>query len=268
MTEASPIRLEVDDYGIAVLTLNRPEKRNPVSDQDMIDAFLAAVDEVARDGRIRVLVVTGAGSAFSSGGNIREMEQRSGMFGGSPYEISESYGLTVQRIPFALGALDIPTIAAVNGPAFGAGCDLTFMCDLRIASETAAFGEVFVNLGLISGDGGTWFLVRHLGYQRAAEITLTGRVVKAAEALRLGLVLEVVPPGELIERTHALARRIATQPPPALRMAKRLLKMAATSELPAFLNAAAAFQALAHGTPEHMDAVARSLVLRPSKVDD
>ena len=236
---SDPVILKARDDGVVVITLNRPERRNPLTDGDLLEALLGAIVSVAADREARVLILTGAGTAFSAGGNVHDMKDRSGIFGGTPYEISESYARSVQRIPAALGSLDIPTIAAVNGPAYGAGCDMTLMCDLRVASETAAFGEVFVNLGLISGDGGTWFLVRHLGYQRAAEITLTGRVIQAEEALRLGLVLDVVAPGDLMGRTLALARRIAGQPLPALRMAKRLLKMAASSELPAFLNTAA-----------------------------
>lgn len=265
MTAPDPVRLDIHDDGVAVLTLDRPEQRNPLSDVDVVEALLGAIDSVVANRNVRVLILTGAGTAFSAGGNLQEMTNRTGIFGGTAYEISESYARSVQRIPAALGSLDIPTIAAVNGPAYGAGCDMTLMCDLRIASETATFGEVFVNLGLISGDGGTWFLVRHLGYQRAAEITLTGRVVDAAEALRLGLVLEVVPAEDLMAHTLALARRIAGQPLPALRMAKRLLKMAASSELPAFLNTAAAFQALAHHSPEHADALAQIRVGRSKR---
>lgn len=256
MTDA--VRVEIGDDGVAVLTLDRPERRNPLSDPDLLDGIVGGLERVARDRRVRALVVTGAGPAFSAGGNVHEMRDRTGMFAGNPHEVSESYVGGVQRIPLAFAALDIPTIAAVNGPAFGAGCDMTFMCDLRIASTAASFGEVFVNLGLISGDGGTWFLVRHLGYQRAAEITLTGRVVDAAEAKVLGLVLDVVPPEELLPAALTLARRIAAQPAPALRMAKRLLKAAERTDLPTFLATAAAFQALAHHTPEHADALAKA----------
>ena len=135
---------------------------------------------------VSVLVLTGDGSAFSSGGNVREMSERSGIFGGSIQQIQDQYRRGIQRIPLAMEAAEVPLIAAINGPAIGAGFDLACMCDLRIGSAAAVMGETFVNLGIIPGDGGAWFLQRLVGYQRAAELTLTGRLVSAQEALALG----------------------------------------------------------------------------------
>jgi len=177
------------------------------------------------------------------------------MFAGAPLDIADGYRTGIQRVPKALYGLDIPTIAAVNGPAVGAGCDLAFMCDLRVASTAAQFGEVFVNLGIIPGDAGSWFLPRRIGYQLAAEMTFTGRLVGAEEALANGLVLKVVPPEKLMEEAQALAGVIASKPPRAVRQAKRLLRAGEAMDLANFLEVAAANQALAHTTADHLEAV-------------
>jgi enoyl-CoA hydratase/carnithine racemase len=158
---------------------------------------------------------------------------------------------------------EIPLIAAVNGPAIGAGFDLACMCDLRLASSRAVVGETFLNLGIIPGDGGAWFLQRLIGYQRAAELTLTGRLVKAEEALQLGIFLEVVEPEALLVRSLELAGQIAAQPPQALRLTKRLLKRAQREGLADFLDVCASFQASAHHTYDHHEAVAAFLEKRP-----
>lgn len=250
--------------GVVVLSLNDPANRNPLSDQAMIGALTDALLALERDPAARVLVITGEGSSFSAGGNVHEMHERRGMFGGTAAEIAENYHVSVQQLPLILSRIDIPTIAAVNGAAMGAGCDLSLMCDMRIASTRALFGEVFVDLGLVSGDGGGWYLVRLLGYQRAAEISFRARPVDAAEALALGLVLEVVEPDALMARTLEIAAEIAAKPPAAVRMTKRLLRMAERTQIQDYLAAVGAMQAAAHGTPEHAAAVAE-FVNRPRK---
>jgi enoyl-CoA hydratase/carnithine racemase len=199
--------------------------------------------------------MTGAGSAFSSGGNVKEMQDKAGTFAGSPAAIQERYRRGIQQIPLAISRADLPIIAAVNGPAIGAGFDLACMCDLRIGSEKALLGETFINLGIIPGDGGAWFLQRLIGYQRAAELAFTGRLVKADEALQLGIFLEVVPPEKLLEAAHALAADIAAKPPIALRLTKRLMKLAQRADLPDFLEMSSAFQAVSHHTSDHDEAV-------------
>jgi enoyl-CoA hydratase/carnithine racemase len=155
----------------------------------------------------------------------------------------------------AMHGTGVPTIAAVNGAAIGAGFDLTCMCDLRIASEGAKMGETFVNLGIIPGDGGAWLLQRLIGYQRAADLTLTGRVFDAAEALEMGLFLEVVEPAELGPRAAALAAAMAAKPPRALRLTKQLLKTAQRMELADFLDLSGSYQAICHQNTEHHEAV-------------
>lgn len=240
---------------IAVVTINAPESRNTMTDEGMIEALLAAFRDVDADPGISAMILTGAGSAFSAGGDVKAMANRTGMFAGAPLDIADGYRNGVQRIPKALYGLDVPTIAAVNGPAIGAGCDLAFMCDMRIASTSAQFGEVFVNLGIIPGDAGSWFLPRRIGYQLAAEMTFTGRIVGALEALAKGLVLNVVPPETLMAEALALAATIAAKPPRAIRQAKRLLRAGEAIDLVNFLELAAANQALAHSTADHLEAV-------------
>ncbi|GAA3173253.1 hypothetical protein GCM10020255_063140 [Rhodococcus baikonurensis] len=143
---------------VVTWTLNRPDTRNAISEIDMIEALEDAVTAVNRDQSVRAVILTGAGSAFSSGGNVKHMRDKEGMFGGAPGEIRQGYRHGIQRIPLALYTCEVPTIAAVNGPAIGAGCDLSLMCDLRIASTAAVFAESFVKVGLIPGDGGAWLL--------------------------------------------------------------------------------------------------------------
>ena len=248
------VLLDIKDR-IATVTLNDPERRNPITGNDMIEALLEKFAKVQADPEVIVMILTGAGSAFCAGGDIKEMNDPDGVFRKEPLAAAQSYVDGVQKLPQALYNLDIPTIAAVNGAAVGAGCDLTMMCDMRIASEKAKFGEVFLNLGIIPGDAGSWFLLRRLGHQRAADLTFSGRMVAADEALEIGMVLEVVPHDTLLERARERAAVIAAKPPRAVRIAKRLMRNAERMDLPDFLNSAAAYQALMHQTEDHHEAV-------------
>ncbi|MEW6514465.1 MAG: enoyl-CoA hydratase-related protein [Pseudomonadota bacterium] len=244
---------------VATLTLNRDDVRNALTGTALIEDILAVAQWVNRCTDVSALVITGAGAAFSSGGNVKDMADRGGDFAGDVAEVAARYRAGIQRIPLALQDIEVPIIAAVNGPAIGAGFDLANMADLRIASEKAKFGETFLNLGIIPGDGGAWFMQRQIGYQRAFELTLSGRIIDATEALALGVVLDVVPPEELLPRAMAHAARFATQPPKALRLTKRLMKMAQRMELKDFLDLCAVFQGMCHNEPEHLDAVQRFL---------
>ncbi|MFO7293754.1 MAG: enoyl-CoA hydratase-related protein [Actinomycetes bacterium] len=243
-------RLEVAD-GYAVLTLARPDIRNALTGEDML-AELVSVFESPPAG---VVVVTGEGPAFSAGGNVKEMARKEGMFAGTPATITESYRRTIQRLTRAVYATDAVTIAAVNGPAVGAGFDLVLGCDLRIGSTEAWFAHSFADLGIVPGDGGAWLLPRVVGWQRAAEIALTARRVHAAEALDLDILLEVVEPAALLERATDLARTIASKPSHSVRFTKRLLRLARATDLDAFLELSAALQAVSHAEPGHTAAV-------------
>lgn len=244
---------------IVTLTLNAPEARNALSSQAQWDAVVAACERVQADPAVKVVIVTGAGSAFCAGGNVKDFRDKRGLAAGSGMEIRDNYRRGIQRIPLAFHRLDVPTIAAVNGPAIGAGCDLACMADIRIASEKASFAESFVKLGLIPGDGGAWLLQRVVGYARAAEMSFTGETVDAQAALAMGLVSRVVPHETLLAEATALAERIAANPGQALRMTKRLMREAQTSRLDAILELSAAYQALTHGSAEHDGAVAAFL---------
>jgi len=240
---------------IATLILNRPESRNTISEPRIIEEIEAACRMVNDDMGVNVLIITAKDPAFSAGGNIKDMAGRKGMFGGSPAQIMENYRKNIQRIPLAVHEVAVPTIAAVNGPAMGAGCDLALMCDMRIASERAAFGETFLTVGLIPGDGGAYFLPKAVGMARACEMTFTGEVVNAEKAAAIGLVNAVVPHDRLMEKAFELAEKIAAKPPQALRMAKRLLYAGQTMTLRQLLDASASSQALCHASKDHMEAL-------------
>ena len=240
---------------IATVTLNLPEARNPISEASVVEALIAALGRAQADASVRVLIVTGAGSAFSSGGDIRAMADAIESRRASPADTTRYYRAGIQRIPLAFERLDVPVIAAVNGAAVGAGLDLACMCDMRIAAESARFAESFVRMGIIAGDGGAWLLPRAVGYAKAAELAFTGAMIDAAEALRIGLVSRVVPDAELMEAAHDLAARIAANPPQAVRMTKRLMLEARSMRLDTSLEMAAALQALMHATPDHREAV-------------
>ena len=247
---------------VAVLTFQRDDVRNALTGTHLIDDLLQTVAWVNGNDGISVLIITGGGSAFSSGGNVKEMHDRSGSFQGTPISLQDQYRRGIQQMPLALHGAEVPIIAAVNGPAIGAGFDLACMCDIRIASTRATVSEAFINMGITPGDGGAWFLQRLIGYQRAAELTFTGRLVSAYEALSLGLFLEVVEPETLMARARELARKIAAKPPQAQRLTKRLMKLAQRSELPDFLDLCACFQAMAHHTSDHLEAVCAFLEKR------
>lgn len=249
--------LRIDRAGrVQTWTIDVPDAANAITGSDFIDAFDAAVDAANADTDISVVILTGAGRFFSAGGNVRDMRDHTGVFGLGPLDQRHGYSSGIQRVPRALQRCEVPVIAAVNGAAIGAGCDLAVMCDLRIAAESAFFAESFVQLGLIPGDGGTWFLPRAVGWARAAEMTLTGDRVDAATALSWGLVNEVLSDDELLPAAHRLAERIAKNPAPAVRMAKRLLLESRTASLDSTLALAAALQPLAHQDPEHHRRVA------------
>jgi enoyl-CoA hydratase/carnithine racemase len=244
-----------NEVGITTITLNEPEQRNPISNRSLLQGVLDAIAAADADRSTRVIILTGAGSAFSSGGNVKKMLDGGGMADPLPGNTRINYKNGIQRLPLAFDALEIPVIAAVNGPAIGAGCDLALMADIRIAAQSAWFAESFVKLGIVPGDGGAWLLQRTVGYARAAEMALTGDSVTSQEALDWGLVSRVVPDAELMETARELARRIAANPPHSVRMAKRMLKQARATSLADHLELTAAMQAIAHTTPEHREAV-------------
>jgi enoyl-CoA hydratase/carnithine racemase len=253
--------------GIATLTMNRPDERNALTEEHQMLEFVDVCERMRRNPKVRAVILTGAGSAFSAGGNIKNMRDRKGLSAGSPADIRNAYRNGIQQIPLALYELDIPTIAAVNGPAIGAGCDLTCMCDLRVASDRAMFACSFIKLGIVPGDGGAWLLSRTIGQARAMEMMLTGDTIDAQQALAYGLATRVVPHEKLLDEARALALRIAANPGITLRLSKRLLRESDHMSLRSSLEMAAAYQALAHYTGDHIEAVTAFLEKRAPKFE-
>lgn len=247
---------------VSTWTINLPDQRNPITADSTVERLVDLIDEANADTTLRCIILTGAGSAFSAGGNIKHLRDRSGLFAGTPYQLTRGYRHGVQRIPRALQELEVPLVAAVNGPAVGAGCDLALMCDLRVASSDAFFAESFVQLGLIPGDGGAWLLANSISPAHAAEMVLTGDRVDAATALEWGLVNAVVDPEALLETARSYADRIAKNPPAAVRMAKRLLRESRMQSMTSILELSAALQAVAHHTADHDEAVAAAFEKR------
>ncbi|HAE03251.1 MAG TPA: enoyl-CoA hydratase [Rhodospirillaceae bacterium] len=257
-----PYILYEKSAGIVTLTLNRPDQLNAFSEGPMIDAFLAVLDQVTAEKDVRCVILTGAGRAFSAGGNVKHMRDKTDMFAGSAADIERAYAQGIHRVPPKLWGLEIPVIAAVNGPAYGAALDLVCMCDIRLASATAKFGAPFVKIGIAPGDGAAWFLSRIVGPSHAAELILTGDTVDADTAKAMGLVSRVVDPDALMREAHALAEKIAANAPLALQSSKRLLRKAPHQTLEDHLSLCASYQALLHGTADHAEAVTALLEKR------
>ncbi len=234
---------------VAVITLNRPEAGNAFS-EEMISLWNRRLKEARKDEGVRVVVVTGRGDTFCSGGDIRDMAEgklRS-------WDMKRFVWEGVHRIALTLEDLDKPVIAAVNGAAMGAGMDMALMCDLRVCSDRARLAESYINLGVVPGDGGAYFLPRLVGCAKALELLLTGEVLTAEQALALGIANRVAPHERLIEETLALARKIASKPPLAVRMTKRAVYQGLTGSLRAHLDAISSQLALLSETEDHLEA--------------
>jgi 2-(1,2-epoxy-1,2-dihydrophenyl)acetyl-CoA isomerase len=214
--------------GIATLTLNRPERLNALGDTLREDLF-DAVTRASGDPAVRVIVVTGAGKGFCAGGDVKAMSEARAA--GTMPPLTDKYAPTRDRTLLAMRDAPQPIIAAVNGAATGAGMNLALACDIRIASTTARFSQAFVKRGLHPDWGGTYFLPRVVGMAKACEMIFTGEPIDATEALRLGIVTQVVAPEVLMPTVHDLARRIADGPPVAIRLARRALHRNAESDL-------------------------------------
>lgn len=251
------IQTEVTD-GVLVLSLNDSGTGNALS-VSMARALAEALENANAMADVHCLVLRSTGKYFCTGGNVKDMQNGSDLMQGTVADIEVRLKASLHRITLAFDALKIPSIAAVNGAAVGAGCDLSLMCDMRMASDAASFAESFLRLGLVSGIGGAWFLTRIVGRSKALELTLTSEFIDAASALEIGLVARVVPRDELDGAVMQMARRIAANPPRALRMARRLVLDAAESTLPAALEQAAALQAELLCGQEHKAVVSRFL---------
>lgn len=246
--------LKIDRDGhVVTLTMNRPDSLNALGADGDGREFADACEAINEDIDLRCVVLTGAGKAFSAGGDVKAMRERSGNFAGGAVDLRNQYRSNIHRIARALHGLDVPLIAAVNGAAIGLGCDISCFADIRVASDRARFGVTFLKLGLIPGDGGSWLLPRVIGQSRAAELFFTGDLIDAATAAEWGLVSRVVPADALMDEAMALARRIAAMPPHALRLTKRLMRQGQSIGYDAALDLAASTQPLLHMTEDHME---------------
>ena len=243
---------------IATLTLNRPEMSNAIS-MEIIEGIEKKLREFERDDSVRVVILTGAGKYFCAGGDLLAMDEKTGMFAGGPDELRKNYEKGIQRIPRIIESFHKPLIAAINGAAIGAGCDLACMCDLRIAEEKSKFGETFNKLSLVPGDGGTFFLSRIVGYAKAMEMFLTGDIYSAEEALKMGLINKVVDSNQLETEALNLANKISENPPSAVEMTKRSLKMSQRGDLESALSLLSAYQGIVQNSPEHSERVKKLL---------
>ena len=251
---------------VVLLTMNQPDKRNTLTGNTAIVEFLAAVDRIHADHRVRCVILTGNGPSFSAGGDIREMKRQASP-DVSEMDIRHEYQNGIQRLTLALFNLEVPVIAAINGHAIGAGLDLACMCDIRIASENAKFAESFVRVGIVPGDGGAWLLQRVIGMSRAAEMSFTGETIDAQQALTWNQVSRVVPHDQLMTSARELAGRIAQNPSHSLRLTKRLMRESILSRLETVLELSATFQAISHKTPDHSEAVNAFLEKRAPRFD-
>jgi 2-(1,2-epoxy-1,2-dihydrophenyl)acetyl-CoA isomerase len=244
------------DGAVQTITLNRPDVLNAFN--GAMHSALAAALKDARSPDVRAVVITGAGRGFCVGQDLTEFREAPGDIGD---RLRGSYHPTI----LAIRALEKPVLAAVNGPAAGAGLSLACACDLRIAADSATFVPAFINIGLVPDSGGTFFVRRLLGYARAFEWLSSGRRLSAAEAHAWGLVSEVVPADELAGRAAELAGELAAMPTAAIGMTKRLLDHAETATLEEQLEREAQLQTAATRSEDFREGVAAFLEKRPPR---
>lgn len=247
----SDVVLADQSDGVLTLTLNRPEALNALTVESM--AKLAdRLEDAAGDATTRAVVITGAGTAFSAGGDIGFLQQLCRM---DPAEMREIVYSTFQRVPRVIRSMDKPVIAAVNGPAVGAGCEIAIACDFRIASDKARFGEAWVNIGCVPALGGMFLLPRIVGLAKATELVLTGTIIDAQEARRIGLVNKVVMPPDLAPAAEELALRLAHGPRHAIAAAKTALNRGLTSTFAGELEATLEQQIACFSTADFAEGV-------------
>ncbi len=246
---------------VALVTLNNPERRNAFQDA-MREQLAAHLATAAADSQVRAVVITGAGKAFSAGGDLSYLQQIRDSGDPAPLlRFLEHAHAAIQ----AIRELPKPVIAAVNGAAAGAGCNLALACDLRVAGEDSSFTEAFVRVGLVMDWGGTWTLPRLVGPARAAEMALSGKPVDARTALAWGLVNRVVPADRVLPEAMAWAEELAAGPAQAQAMAKRLMASAGAQSLPQAMDAERLAQAELLMGPEAGEGMAAFLEKRAAR---
>ncbi len=243
------VLVHIEDH-VQVITLNRPERKNAFNGE-MIEKWFQALKDAQQNDEVHVIVITGAGDAFCSGGDVGEVLNSQP----EPLESKNLLWEHIHKIPLLLRDLDKPVIAAINGIAVGAGLDMALMADIRTMSSTARVSEGYVKVGLVPGDGGAYFLPRLVGLARAYELFWTGRFVDAEEALRIGLVNHVYPHDVFMEKTMELAKQIASGPQLAIRMTKRAVRQCLTTDLETALDLISSHMAVIKSTEDHKEGV-------------
>jgi enoyl-CoA hydratase/carnithine racemase len=254
------LEITVDQH-VALVTLNRPEKANALSDETFtrLAGFYA---EAARRPDIRVVVLTGAGRHFCAGGDVKRPIGEAGG-GRVTSEVRERIRSLVHALPQALQALDKPVIAAVNGAAVGAGLDLALMCDMRFGARSATFAAPYITVGLIPGQGGSYFLPRLVGLPKALELLLTGDRIEAEEAYRIGMINRLFEDGELMDRTLEFAGSIAAKPPVHVQLTKRAVYASLAATLDTSLELSASHMAIVQSLADSAEARVAWLEGRP-----
>ncbi len=257
MTGYRNILLEREN-SLAWLVLNSVANRNALTEETKQE-LIAAVDEIERDNAVRAVVITGNGAAFSAGGDVKKIGQEL-----TPEEIS-GVMKNSQRLLRKLLQLEKPVVAAINGDAFGMGCNLLFAVDFPIASEKARFSQAFVKLGVMADFGALYFLPRVLGPWKTRELVYMGGIVTAAEAKEMGLVYKVVPHEELQKEARSLADRLAAMPTKAIGRAKKLLGRTFEMTLTEVLDEEIEAQLALSRTEDHREAVRAFMEKRQAK---
>ncbi|MGH3756424.1 enoyl-CoA hydratase/isomerase family protein [Actinophytocola sp.] len=244
----SDVLLESNEQ-ISVITLNRPEELNAFT-LPMLGELIEAFRTAGQDPECRVIVLTGAGRGFCSGGQGGSLQRER-----TPYEMKQEFWTHIQRVPLTVHSIEKPVIAAVNGPAVGAGCDFALMCDLRVAAESARFSEAYVKVGLVPGEGGAHFLPRIVGTAKALELLWTGDFVSGPQAMEIGLANACVPDDELMAYTMELARRIADRPPAVVQIVKRAVRMGQALDLAGSLDLISSHMAIIRSMDDTKEAL-------------
>ena len=245
------VLVNVED-GVATLTLNRPDKLNAFTG-DMLNGLIAALDDCEVRDDVAVVVLTGAGRGFCSGGDIGGMGEGHDV---RPHVTKDRIWQEIQAFPKRLARFEKPILAAVNGAAVGGGMDLALACDIRIAGESAKFAETYAKIGLLPGGGGAYFLPRIVGRARALELLWTADFIDGATALEIGLVNHVYPDDELLAETIKLAKRIAAMPPLSIRLIKRTVDQSLRSDMDTAFDLVSSHIAIARSGPDHAEAIA------------
>lgn len=240
------------DGPVATLTLQLPDRRNAMS-QEMAREFPLATADLAKDEELQVVILTGEGKAFCAGGDLDDLWEQTSW----PAEQIRRYMGGFYRAFLSVVDLPVPTIAAINGPAIGAGFALALSCDLRFAAQGAKMGATYINIGLFPGMGATHLVPYHAGHAVAADMLLTGRLLTADEALSLGLLNGVAPQERLIERARSVATDIAAKSPSAVRAIKAVLRARMTEGLERALDVEALAQSISFASPDMRETLAR-----------